>query len=281
MAARVVPTSLPGSPSSILLGEWASPLTPRSCVCDQPRWTRITSARMARRSLPLVALAFLACVSVAHATVSQTTDITDTHYSSILEKVYPQVAGVSWKVIDLNDEIRLINHSRQRVIVYAYQVTPNAGPNYSGGQYARILGDGTVQLNENSPAYYLNQSFYETGVSVPSSATAGAQPDWVTQAKTATLYWHDHRIHYLTPIVPQFIKARGVDHRQFVFAWYVPIQVGSTRGYLYGKLFWNAEKPFSFPIGAIIAFIVVVIAGAALVIVVRRRRGAAPPREAW
>jgi hypothetical protein len=236
---------------------------------------------MARRMLPLLALALLAWTPAAQAAVSQTTDITDTHYSSILEKVYPQVAGVSWEVIDLNDEIRLINHSHQRVIVYAYQVTPNGGPNYSGGQYARILGNGTVQLNENSPAYYLNQSFYETGVDVPSSATADASPDWVTQAKTATLYWHDHRIHYLTPIVPQFIKNRGVDHRQFVFAWYVPIQVGSTRGYLYGKLFWNAEKPFSFPIGAIIAFIVVVFGGAALVIVVRRRRGAGPPREAW
>jgi len=236
---------------------------------------------MSRRLLLLLALALLALAPVAHATVSQTTDITDTHYSSILEKVYPQVAGVSWKVIDLNDEIRLINHSRQPVIVYAYQVTPNLGPNYSGGQYARILGNGTVQLNENSPAYYLNQSFYETGISVPSSATAGARPDWVTQAKTATLYWHDHRIHYLTPSVPQFIKNRGVDKRQFVFAWYVPIQVGSTRGYLYGKLFWNAEKPFAFPIGAIIAFIVVVMGGAALVIVVRRRRGRMPPREAW
>ena len=236
---------------------------------------------MARRLLSAVALAFLANVAIANATVSQTPDITDTHYSSILKRVDPVVEGVSWKVIDLNDEIELINHSHQTVVVYAYATSPPLGPNYSGGEYARILPDGTVQLNENSPAYYLNQSFYVGGVVVPPSASATAPADWVTFAKTGTLYWHDHRIHYTSPIVPPFVQKRGVQHRQLVFDWYVPIQVGSTKGYLYGKLFWDAEKSFSFPIGAIIAFIVVVIVGAALVIVVRRRRGGAPPREAW
>jgi hypothetical protein len=235
---------------------------------------------MVRSPWLLVAAISLALAPAAYASISQTTDITDTHYSSILERVYPTVAGVSWKVIDLNDEIRLTNHSHDTVTVYGYSQS-DRNVAYDGGQYARILPDGTVQLNENSPAYYLNQSFYETGVSVPASATDSAPPDWVTFAKTATLYWHDHRIHYTTPIVPGFIKARGLDKRQFVFAWYVPIQVGSTRGYLYGKLYWNAEKGFSFPLGAIIAFIVVALGGVALVIVVRSRRGPTTPREAW
>ena len=235
---------------------------------------------MARRLLPLLAMASLAFVPAAYAAVSQTPDITDTHYTSVLKRVQPVVKGVSLKVIDLNDEIRLINHSHETVTVYGYSAS-DRNVAYDGGQYARILPDGTVQLNENSPAYYLNQSFYEIGVSVPASATDTAQPDWVTFAKTATLYWHDHRIHYTSPVVPDLIQRRGVDKRQFVFAWYVPIQIGSTRGYLAGQLFWNAEKSFSIPIGAIIAFIVVVMGGAALMIVVRRRRGSTPPREAW
>jgi len=235
---------------------------------------------MSRRLALAVGFAFVALASVAHAAVSQTPDITDTHYSSYLERVHPVVPGVSWRVIDLNDEIRLVNHSHETVIVYGYSPSDRTVA-YDGSQYARILPDGTVQLNENSPAYYLNQSFYEIGVNVPASATDSAPPDWVTFAKTGTLYWHDHRIHFTSPVVPTFIQNRGVDKTQFVFDWYVPIQVGSTRGYLYGKLFWNAEKSFSFPIGAIIAFILVVMGGAALVIVVRRRRGPAPPREAW
>ncbi len=239
---------------------------------------------MVRRvpSLPvlalLLALAFLAAASAARATVSQTPDITDTHYSSLLERVYPAVHGVRWKVIDRNDEIELINRSRLPVTVFGYSSSA-ANVAYDGGAYARILADGRVQVNENSPAYYLNQSFFADYANVPGSASASAVPDWVTLARTGTYTWHDHRIHFTSPVVP----ARVTDphRRTLVFDWYVPIQVGSTKGYLYGKLYWNAEKSFSFPVGAIIAFIVVVLGGAALVVVVRRRRGAAPSREAW
>jgi hypothetical protein len=233
---------------------------------------------MARRLLPLVALAFLASVAVANATVSQTPDITDTHYSSVLKRVYPLVKGVSWRVIDLNDEIEVINHSHETVTIYAYPQS-SANVAYDGGKYAQILGDGTVQVNENSPAYYLNQSFFADFANVPASAGPTAPADWVTLARTGAYTWHDHRIHYTSPATP--IQVTDVHRRTLVLAWYIPIEVGSTKGYLYGKLFWNGEKSFSFPIGAIIAFIVVVTGGAALVIVVRRRRGPTPQQEDW
>ncbi len=234
---------------------------------------------MARRSLPLVALVFLALVPAAQATVSQTPDVTDTHYSSVLRRVYPVVKGVSWRVIDLNDEIELINHSRETVTVFGYSRS-SANVGYDGGPYARILPDGTVQVNENSQAYYLNTSFFADYANVPSNATPSGYPlDWVKLAKTGEFLWHDHRIHFTSPVTPAIVT--NVHRRTLVLTWYVPIQVGSTRGYLYGKLYWNAEKSFSFPIGAIIAFILVVMGGAALVIVVRRRRGPTPPREAW
>jgi hypothetical protein len=233
---------------------------------------------MLRRLLPGVALALLALAPCANATVSQTPDITNTQYTSVLLAEHPIVAGVSWRVIDRNDEIELVNHSHQTVTIYAYS-SEDASVAYDGGPYARVLGDGAVEINENSPAYYLNQSFFATGVSVPPSASPTAPPDWVTVAHNGTYLWHDHRIHYLGLGTPRIVK--DVHRRTLVFPWYVPIQVGATRGYLYGKLYWNAEKGFSFPIGAIIALIAVVVAGAAFVVFVRRRRAAGPPREAW
>jgi hypothetical protein len=234
---------------------------------------------MARRLLFVVALALFAFVPIAYATVSQTPDITNTHYSSVLKRVQPVVGGVKWAVIDRNDEIELINHSRESVTVFGYSRS-SANVAYDGGPYARILPDGAVQVNENSQAYYLNDSFFADYANLPASATASGYPlDWVTLAKTSEFLWHDHRIHFTSPLTPA--RVTDVHRRTLIFAWYVPIQVGSTRGYLYGKLYWNAEKSFSFPIGAIIAFIVVVMGGAALMIVVRRRRGPTPPREAW
>ena len=101
----------------------------------------------------------------------------------------------------------------------------------------------------------------------------------LTVAHNGTYIWHDHRIHFLGLGTPRIVK--DVHKRTLIENWYVPVEIGATKGYLFGKLFWNAEAGSSFPIGAIIALIVVVIGGTALVIVVRRRRASGPRREAW
>src|ERR1700722_13729809 len=111
---------------------------------------------MLRRLLPGLALALLALAPSAHATISQTPDITNTHYTSVLLAEHPVAAGVSWRGIDRNDEIALVNRSHQTVTIYASSVQQRDVA-YDGGPYARVLGDGTVEINENSPAYYLNQ----------------------------------------------------------------------------------------------------------------------------
>ena len=54
------------------------------------------------------------------------------------------------KVVQYADRLLLTNHTGETVTVYGYQHEP----------YARVLADGTVELNTNSPAYYLNQNFF-------------------------------------------------------------------------------------------------------------------------
>jgi subtilase family serine protease len=239
---------------------------------------------MLRRRIALLAAVTLLAAPVASAgaknvsqTVSGPIDATNVHYRSTLVRVTPHVPDVSWQVIDLSDEIQLTNRSRFTVVVDGYE----------GRQpYLRIMPNGTVQLNENCQAYYLNQSFFGTG-NVPSSAYETAPADWVTVAKTGQFIWHDHRIHFLSPALPAIVDSRGVDRTTLVFDWSVPIVVGSVRGSLDGKLVWIAEKPFAFPIAAIIAFVVIVIGSVAFVLYVRRRRAGdpsgppGPPREAW
>lgn len=232
----------------------------------------------ARRLAAVCALALLAAAPAAHAGGSQTPDVTDTRYTSVLLAEHPVVAGVHWRVIDRNDEIEVVNRSHETVTIYGYS-NGQANVAYDGGPYAQLLPDGTVQVNERSPAYYLNQSFFGTGVAVPRTASATAPPTWVTVAHNGTYLWHDHRIHYLGLDVPKVVT--DVHRRTLVDRWYVPVRIGASRGYLFGKLYWNAENGSSFPAGAIIALIVVVIGGAAFVIVVRRRRASGPRREAW
>lgn len=229
-----------------------------------------------RRIAVLACLALLSAPGAALATtipqtVASAPAATNIHLRSTLLSVSPHVAGVTWKVLDYNDEILLTNRSRQQVTVYGY----------TGEPYARILAGGTVELNENSPAYYYNQTFYAAGVKVPANATSTATPDWVTVAKTGTFMWHDHRIHWFSAATPYPVK--NVDKTTLVFHWKVPIEIGTVKGDLYGVLYWIGEKPFAFPTGAIVAFIAIVLAGGALVAVVRRRRAAtaAASPERW
>lgn len=235
-----------------------------------------------RRRIALLATAAMLAVPAAAAdgksvpqVVTGTVDATNVHLRSTLERVSPAVPGVSWHVLDLNDEIQLINHSSRLVTVYGYE----------GERYLRIYPDGRVQINQNSPAYYLNQSFFATGITPPANATAGAAPDWVTVSKTGSFIWHDHRIHWYSNATPFIVK--NVHKTTLVEDWTVPIQVGAVHGALYGKLVWVGEKPLSFPLGAVIAFVVILIASLAFVVAVRRRRvtGAGPSvkptREAW
>jgi hypothetical protein len=232
---------------------------------------------MVRRRIAVVAALILLALPVGAVAkqISQTAtgaiDATNVHYRSTLTRVSPRVPAISWRVIDLNDEIQLINHSPSTVTVFGY----------SGEPYLRILPDGDVELNENSPAYYLNRSFFASGVTPPANATAGASPAWTTVSRTGQFIWHDHRIHYYSTARP--FNVKNADKTTLVFDWKVPFEVGSTRGALYGKLVWIGEKPFSFPVAAIVAFVVIVIASVAFVVVVRRRRAGqqGPQREAW
>jgi hypothetical protein len=238
---------------------------------------------MLRRSLPAIALVLLALAPAARATVPQAPDVTDTRYLSKIVQIVPSVPGVRWMVINRNDELDLTNHSHQTVTVYGYSGALG-DRSFSGGPYARITASGTVQVNENSQAYYLNQSFFPNYAALPASLVhndTGYPTDWVTVAANANFIWHDHRIHYTTFVDPPRSVVPDRHRTTLVQGWYVPIEVGATRGYLRGQLYWLAQNGSSFPIGAIIALIVVVVGGAAFVVVVRRRRRAHPPAEAW
>ncbi len=74
--------------------------------------------------------------------------------------------------------------------------------------YARVLANGTVQLNERSPAVYLNTTFYGN-VTVPASADPADPPEWVTVYRSGRFQWHDHRIHWTSTALPPQVKDKS------------------------------------------------------------------------
>jgi hypothetical protein len=202
------------------------------------------------------------------------------HYRTYITSITPKVPGLSVEVLEFADRLLLHNHTGQTVTVYGYSDEP----------YARVLSDGAAELNAHSPAVYLNTNFY-ANVTVPPSANASAPPKWEGVDRTGQLEWHDHRIHWMSPITPPQVKDTG--RRTKIFNWSVPIQIGTQRGAIDGELFWVPESSRA-SIGAIVALVAIVLAGALLVLVVRRRRrrrlspsggddAGEPPtqREAW
>ena len=148
------------------------------------------------------------------------------NYRSYVTQVTPNVPGVSIQVLEFADRLILTNHSGQTVTVLGYQGEP----------YGRVLASGTVQLNTQSPAYYLNQNFYGN-VNVPASASSTASPRWTVVDRTGRLEWHDHRIHWMSPVLPPQVKDKA--KRTKIFDWQVPIEVGARKSTVDGELFWT------------------------------------------
>ena len=183
------------------------------------------------------------------------------NYRSEITSIVPDVKGLSIEVLEFADRLVLTNHTGKTVTVYGY----------SGEPYARVQPNGTTEQNVRSPAVYLNTNFYGD-VTVPASASASLPPKWVTVDRTGSFEWHDHRIHWMSPVTPPQVKDKS--KRTLIFPWSVPISVGAQKGTMTGRLFWVPDSSKT-PVAAIAALIAIVLAAIAFVVWVRRRRARA------
>jgi hypothetical protein len=180
--------------------------------------------------------------------------------------------GIKVQVLGYDQQMEVFNSSRQAVTVYGY----------NGEPYARVLADGTVEVNHLSPALYLNVDAFGT-TPVPKFADANAEPQWRVQDRTGRFTWHDHRMHYMAHGTPPQVKDKNKKTK--VLDYTIPLAVGGERKTLHGTLFW-VGSPSGFPGGAAVSLAVLVaLAGAVVAVVRRRRRGRAPraraAEEAW
>jgi hypothetical protein len=204
-------------------------------------------------------------------------------YRSNITSITPDVPGLSLQVLEFADRILLSNHTGKTVTIYGYEGEP----------YARVLANGTAEQNVRSPATYLNTNFY-ADVAVPPSASSKAQPRWEVVDRTGQFEWHDHRIHWMSPVPPAKVKDKS--KRTLIFNWQVPIEVGARRGAIDGQLFWTPESSKA-PLGVILLGIAIAVGGLLFALFVRRRRSRAAssgtggagtarrsgrvPKEAW
>jgi hypothetical protein len=171
-------------------------------------------------------------------------------YQSTIRSVKPRVPGIQAKVIYGDDQVRLDNRSGETIVI----------DGYGGEPYLRFAPQG-VFVNVNSPAGYLNQDRYGKSA-VPKSANAKATPNWQKLAGGKVWAWHDHRIHYMSPVFPPAIQAapRKPHH---VFDWKVPATADGKRFFITGSLDYKPppKESQSFPVALVIVLAALIGAG--------------------
>ena len=194
-------------------------------------------------------------------------------FRSEIDSVRPNVPGVSFEVLGYDSDMQLLDQHGHEVVIYGYEKEP----------YARILPDGTVQLNQLSAATYLNENRYAE-VQVPKFVDPKAPPKWKTVDESGTLTWHDHRMHYMATGTPPQVKDEG--KRTKVFDYEIPLRIDGRKGALDGTLYWVGPADTSKTPFLIFGAAFVLLGGAGVLIVRRRRQaedqgGEGPAKEAW
>jgi len=193
------------------------------------------------------------------------------NFLSQINEVTPAAPGVDVEVLNRDDRLLLRNDGDGTVLIEGYDGEP----------YARIEPDGTVSVNRDSKAYYINEE-RDGEVAVPDGVDGKGEPRWEEVSKTGRFEWHDHRMHWMSEGDPEQVKDKDV--RTKIYDWKVPIEVDGRAGAIAGTLFWTPVPSSGPPLPLIIAFLVLVIPLAIAVVVVRRRRSRAAPApasEAW
>ncbi len=193
------------------------------------------------------------------------------NYRSEFAGVRPAVSGLQVQILNYDDRLLLINRTGKSVLLKGYEGEP----------YARLLADGTVEVNKNSPSFYLNNERYG-GSPVPKSASPKAAPKWSILDKTGRFETHDHRIHWMSKDAkPPQVKDEG--KRTKVFDWRVPIVVGAQRAALTGTLYWVPQSGGGIPAVAVVALVALVLLSLGLFVASRRvrARSVKKPVEAW
>jgi hypothetical protein len=211
------------------------------------------------RPIALVALCALVAVPAAGAHLGGPKG-----FKSIVETFKPTATGVTASVEGGDDRIILRNNTGKVLIVKGY----------SGEPYLRFSPDAVYQ-NDRSPAVYLNNDRY-ANVQVPPSATAKAKPQWEKILPGHAFKWHDHRIHWMSPILPPAVqKDPGATHH--IFNWTIPASLDGKPLKIDGTLNYVPPASSSSPRWWILAVLLTLaVVGGAAAFVLYRRQPASP-----
>ena len=157
-------------------------------------------------------------------------------YRSQVLALSPPIPGVKAKVLYGDDQVLLTDRSGKTIVIRGY----------SGEPYL-LFKDNEIYFNSNSPSQYLNADRYAKAA-VPKNEKASAPPAWHRLVSGDVWAWHDHRIHWMSPIAPQMIRT-APRKRHHIFDWSVPATANGKRFLIKGSLNYVPPPKQNFPLG--------------------------------
>ena len=164
--------------------------------------------------------------------------------------------GVALEVKNFDDGLELVNRSGRTVTVIGYDGEP----------YLRFSPDGTVEVNLNSPSFYLNEDRF-ADVEVPDRADPAAAPEWEQIDDSGDSYWHDHRSHYMGDGVPVQVTDENAETE--IFEYRIPLRVDGEPAVARGSLTWVGSDD-GMPVAPFIALGLLIVAGGSWLMIRRR-----------
>lgn len=134
-------------------------------------------------------------------------------FTAVLGQLTPPTPGVTLAAVENGSRLQLRNGTGEQVIVLGYYDEP----------YLRVGPDGTFE-NTLSPSTYVNRDRYG-GQSGGTIDATSLPPQWRRTGDGPTLFWHDHRAHYMGGPYPPAVQARP-RVRQVVQSSVVMLRVG-------------------------------------------------------
>ena len=144
-------------------------------------------------------------------------------YTSTVLGLTPSLSGVTARMLGGDDRMLLHNDSGKVLMIKGY----------NGEPYLRFSPDGVYQ-NDRSPAVYLNSDRYAQ-IQLPPQASAKAQPQWEKILPGHAFTWHDHRVHWMSPIAPPAVQ-KTPEKRHHIFDWTIPAEVNGKAVKIRGTL---------------------------------------------
>jgi hypothetical protein len=209
-----------------------------------PRESTRSQAAASSRATVLVVLASLYLALAATPALAHPEDgVVATNYLSQVTGIDPAIDGVTAQIGGGDGWVILSVEPGHEVVVLGY-----GEPGIDPEPYLRVDPDGSVHVNGNSPATWLNDDHY-ADVDVPEWVDPTAEPRWqiITLAGTHRAEWHDHRVHWMSPEPPRQVRENP-GTRQRISEWEVPILVDGEPVTIHGTLDW---LPSSSPIGPV------------------------------